>query len=173
MNARPGYRTFARAVLYASLAVLWVTVIRPAHADMLVSETTLVSGTDSSVASFTVTGAESVTVQLSNIAWPQMLSSLSFMLSSADEVIGSWSSTDSSTVETYQLSPGTYYAHITGTASGSLDLGLYSLSIGTQPAPVPLPPGGALLLGGLLVLMMSGGLLRSGVFGARAAVTSA
>jgi len=139
---------------------------------MLVSETTLVSGTDSSVASFTLTSAEPITVQLSNIPWPQTLSSLSFMLSSADQVIGSWL-TETSTVQTYQLSPGTYFAHITGTASGSVDLGLYSLSIGTQPAAVPLPAGGALLLGGLVVLMLLGSLLRSGVFGARALVTSA
>jgi len=145
---------------------------RSAHADMLVSETTLVSGTDSSVASFTLTSAEPITVQLSNIPWPQTLSSLSFMLSSADQVIGSWL-TETSTVQTYQLSPGTYFAHITGTASGSVDLGLYSLSIGTQPAAVPLPAGGALLLGGLVVLMLLGSLLRSGVFGARALVTSA
>lgn len=172
MNARPACRTFARAAVCASLAMLWLMGTRLAQADMFVSETTLVSGTDSSVASFTVTSAESVTVQLSNIPWPQMLSSLSFMLSTADSVIGAWSG-DTSTVETYQLSPGTYYAHITGTASGSVDLGLYSLSIGTQPAPVPLPAGGALLLGGLVMLMMLGWLLRSGVFGARAAVTSA
>src|SRR5215469_13510653 len=165
MNGRPGYRTFARAALCASLAVLWVMATRSAHADMLVSETTLVSGTDSSVASFTLTSAEPITVQLSNIPWPQTLSSLSFMLSSADQVIGSWL-TETSTVQTYQLSPGTYFAHITGTASGPVDLGLYSLSIGTQPAAVPLPAGGALLLGGLVVLMLLGSLLRSGVFGA-------
>jgi hypothetical protein len=126
---------------------------------MLVSETTLVNGTDQSVASFTVTTAEPITVELSNIPWPEALSSLSFMLSSADQVISSWS-TQTSTVETYQLTPGTYYAHISGTATGSMDLGLYSLSIGTQPvAPVPLPPGAELLAAGLLLLMVTAWLL--------------
>lgn len=160
MNGTLGYRTFARVGRYAALGALWLMATQFARADMFVSETELVSGTGSSVESFTVTTAESVTVQLSNIPWPQSLSSLSFMLSSADQVLASWS-TDDSTVETYQLTPGTYYAHVTGTAAGSFDLGLYSLSIGTQPAAVPLPPGGTLLIGALLVLLVLGWLPRS------------
>jgi hypothetical protein len=160
MNGRSGYRRLASASLFAASAILWLMASQLVRADMFVSETTLVTGTSSNVASFTITSAEPVTVELSNLPWPQSLSSLSFMLSSADQVISSWS-TDSSEAETYQLNPGTYYAHVTGTAGeGDTDLGLYSLSIGTQAAPVPLPTGGVLLISALLVLLLLGWLPR-------------
>jgi hypothetical protein len=153
------YRTPARAGWLIGWAAVCAIAAPLARADMLVSETTLVNGTDESVAAFTVTTAGPITVELTNIPWPQALASLSFMLSSANQVISSWS-TQTSTVETYQLTPGTYYAHVSGTAAGTMDLGLYSLSIGTQPvAPVPLPPGAELLAAGLLLLMVIAWLL--------------
>ncbi|MBV8145656.1 MAG: hypothetical protein JO184_11665 [Gammaproteobacteria bacterium] len=152
MNQVLSYRWSARAVLCAALILLSMMAGPLASATMYVSQTTLVSGTDSSVESFTVTSPDNVTVQLSNIPWPQSLSSLSFVLSSANTVISSWS-TDTSTVESFELDPGTYFAHVSATATGDIDLGLYSLSIGNQPAPVPLPPAAALLLTGVLLLL--------------------
>jgi hypothetical protein len=124
----------------------------PGSADtVLINETTLVSGTDSSVEAFTIPTAGTITVQLSNIAWPQALSSLSFVASSASNVLMAWQGAGT---ETFEVSaPGTYYAHVTGTAGGLLDLGLYSLTVSFRSAvaPVPLPSSQALLLWALVM----------------------
>jgi hypothetical protein len=141
-----------RGMLAAGLA-LGALVLSPAsHADtVLINETTLVSGTNSSVEAFTIPTAGTVTVQLSNIAWPQALDSLSFVASSASSVLTAW---QGSGTETFQVSaPGTYYAHVTGTAGGLLDLGLYSLTVSFRSAvaPVPLPSSQVLLLGALVM----------------------
>jgi hypothetical protein len=53
--------------------------------------------------------------------------------------------------------PGTYYAYVTGSASGPLDVGAYGLKLGFQAlgqtTPVPLPASISLLLGGLAALL--------------------
>jgi len=93
-------------------------------------------------------------MQLSNIPWPESLSSLNFLLSSSSQVLASLSLPQGSTSDTVQVGPGTYFAHLTGTAGGSLDLGLYSISLDFQPAGVvPLPASGGLLLIGLLAVL--------------------
>ena len=118
---------------------------------VLINETTLVTGTDSNVEAFTIPTAGTVTVQLSNIAWPQALDSLSFVASSASSVLMAW---NGSGTETFNVTaPGTYYAHVTGTAGGLLDLGLYSLTVSFRSAvaPVPLPSPSTLLLAALVM----------------------
>lgn len=121
---------------------------------LLVAQTTLISGTESTVDSFSVPSAGTVTVQLSDLPWPQALSSLSFMATSGNQVLSSWS-TLTSGVESFQVTPGTYFAHVTGTAAGALDLGLYSMTLSFQPAgTVPLPGSAWLLVIGLLALVM-------------------
>jgi hypothetical protein len=121
---------------------------------LLVAQTTLISGTESTVDSFTVPSTGTVTVQLSDLPWPQALSSLSFMATSGNQVLSSWS-TLTSAVESFQVAPGTYFAHVTGSATGALDLGLYSMTLTFQPAgTVPLPGSAWLLLIGLLGLVM-------------------
>jgi hypothetical protein len=148
-------RPVIRAGLCVILAVAGLFGATQSRADMiLLSQTTLVAGTESTVASFTIPGPGSLTVTLSNIAWPQSLESLSFMLSSSDQVMAAWS-TENSTSESYNVTPGTYFAHVTGSAAGSLDLGLYSITITFQPAGVvPLPASGTLLLCGLLAMAL-------------------
>jgi hypothetical protein len=117
---------------------------------VLINETTLVSGTNSSVEAFTVPTAGTITVQLSNIAWPQALDSLSFVASSASNVLSAWQGAGT---ESFNVAAGTYYAHVTGTAGGLLDLGLYSLTVSFRSAvaPVPLPSSQALLLWALVM----------------------
>jgi len=140
------------------LALFAVGCLLPAvrsRADtLLVAQTSLISGTESIVDSFTVPSAGTVTVQLSDLPWPQALSSLSFMATSGNQVLSSWS-TLTSAVESFQVAPGTYFAHVTGTAAGALDLGLYSMTLTFQPAgTVPLPGSAWLLIIGLLGLVM-------------------
>jgi hypothetical protein len=156
-------RMIVRTALCATVAIPCLFATPQAHAEeIMVAQTTLVIGTDSSVATITVPSAGSLTVELSNLPWPQSLESLSFMLSSSNQVISAWS-TDSTTVESYNVSPGTYFAHLTGTAAGPLDLGLYSLTVGFQAGGVvPLPASGALMLSGLLAAVALGRALRIG-----------
>jgi hypothetical protein len=147
-------RMIVRTSISVTLAVLCLFATPAARAEMIMlSQTTLITGSDSSVATITVPSSGSLTVDLSNIPWPESLASLSFMLSSASQVVGTFS-TDSSMVQSYEVTPGTYFAHLTGTAGGSLDLGIYSITVGFQPAGVvPLPPSGSLLIIGLLAVL--------------------
>jgi hypothetical protein len=138
--------------LLTSLGLLCLVAASEVRADMLISQTTLVTGSESTVDSFTVPTAGSVTVELSNLPWPQALSSLSFTATSANQVLSSWS-TQGTSVESLQLGPGTYFAHIGATTAGPLDLGLYSLTLSFQPTTVPLPSSGGMLGIALLVLL--------------------
>lgn len=130
----------------------------PARAEMLVSDTSLVSGTESSVFAFATPGPGTVTLELTDVNWPQQLSSLTFLVSAPNKVLSPWSS--AGTVPTYlQLgSAGAYFADVTASAGGSLDLGVYSLEILFTPAssPVPLPASGGLLLAACLALLALG-----------------
>ena len=130
------------------------------HADqILVAQTSMISGTVSTVDSFTAPAAGTITIQLANIPWPAALSSLSFFASSASQVVASGTVPQGSgpvsgtLLDSFQVTPGTYFAHITGTAApGSLDLGLYSMQVSFAPA-VPLPATAWLLVGGLVMLL--------------------
>ena len=131
-----------------------------ARADMvLLSDTTLVTGTESSVYSFNAPGPGTVTVQLTSLAWPQALNSLSFMASTPSQVLSWWSDPSSQPATgpqglTFQVNgAGTYFADVTAAAGGALDLGVYSLSLTFTPAgTVPLPPSGLLLAGALALI---------------------
>lgn len=155
MSVTHNRRRRAGSCLLASFALCCLLPAVHARADnLLVAQTTLISGTESTVDSFTVPSAGTVTVQLSDLPWPLALSSLSFMATSGNQVLSSWS-TLTSGVESFQVTPGTYFAHVTGTAGGALDLGLYSMTLTFQPAgTVPLPGSAWLLVIGLLGLVM-------------------
>jgi len=145
----------ARRVLAVS-ALLGLGAGQVGLADqILVAQTNMISGTVSTVDSFSAPGTGTMTIELSNIPWPTTLSSLSFFAGTASQVLASGSlssSTGPQLTESFQVTPGTYFAHVTGTApSGPLDLGLYSMQVSFAPA-VPLPAAAWLLAGGLLVL---------------------
>jgi hypothetical protein len=152
--------TVTRSVVFQrlaslSLVLLYALCASTADASMLVSETSLVTGTESSTYSFDAPGPGTLTVQLSNLDWPQSLSTLSFAATTANQVMGQWSTATSQT-QSYQIgTSGLYFADIMATAGGPLDLGLYSLSIDFTPAgsPVPLPPSGWLLIAGVLTMI--------------------
>lgn len=141
--------------------LLWGMVTSGARAaTVLLSDTTLITGSESAVFSFDAPGPGTVSVQLTNLDWPQALSSLSLAATSANQVLWSSPSSQAALVGTqdpfFQVAKGgTYFADVMATAGGALDLGVYSLSITFTPAgaPVPLPASGGLLLVGILVLI--------------------
>lgn len=156
-------RPSLKLALLAPLAMIGLAAAPHARADnILLAQTTLVNGTQSTVDSFTTSGAGVVTVSLQSLGWPAPLSALSFSATSADKTLAYWNGGGSigSTVTTFDVGgPGTYFAHIMGTAgSSSLNLGLYSLMMTFAPSAVPLPAAGWMLLVGIFVL---GGLARA------------
>jgi hypothetical protein len=132
-----------------------------ARADaVLLNDTTLVSGSESAVFAFQAPGPGTVTVELTNVDWPQPLSSLSFMAGSANHVMSSWSESDpgspGSANLTFQVAAGgRYFADVIAQAGGSLDLGVYSMCIKFTPptSAVPLPASGGLLLIGIATML--------------------
>ena len=132
------------------------------HAETLLTDTTLVTGTQSAVFSFAAPGPGTVTVQLSDINWPQPLSSLNFLASSGNNVLSSWSTQGSATRLFQVTGGGDFFADVTAAAGGSLDVGLYSLTLTFAPAvPVPLPSAFALLLAACVLLLALGRTARN------------
>ena len=67
-------------------------------------------------------------------------------------MLASWNSTGvTSDTATFNVAAGSYFANIMATASGAMDMGLYSIRMTFTPA-VPLPSSGWLLLTGMFVL---------------------
>jgi len=159
MSMTQHLRPRAVAGLVAVSALLGLTAAPAVQADqILVAQTSMISGTVSTVDSFTAPAAGTVTIQLANIPWPTALSSLSFFAGTATQVLASGTvpppngALSGTLLDSFQVSPGTYFAHITGrAASGPLDLGLYSMQVSFAPA-VPLPAAAWLLAGGLLLI---------------------
>jgi hypothetical protein len=121
-----------------------------------------IQGSQTLTDSFTLASAGTLTVSLANIAWPQQLSSLSLLLTSASgAVLGQETAPGnlpfSVVSQNFNVSAGNITAQWFGTAqSGGLNSGVYGLEIQFQPgsgSPVPLPTSIALLLSGLGLLI--------------------
>jgi hypothetical protein len=141
-----------RRVLGAVLALAAIAAAPLASADtLLVEASPLISGTRSDVYTLSAPKAGSVTVSLSNIDWPERLSTLSFALVTSSGVLKTFSGEGQQTVDIGTA--GTYYAIVTGTAAaGRWNIGMYSLrmSFSTLENPtVPLPAAVWLMLSGL------------------------
>jgi len=154
------------ARLAAAVAVIALGLARSptAQADTLLkAATTMVNGSSSDTYSINAPSAGTLTASVSSVPWPTALSALSFNVSDAASVLnplgqvkaqaftGTASTTDP-TVETYQVGPGTYFAHVSATAAGALNLGLYSVMFTFTPSAVPLPAALGMFLIGLLVV---------------------
>lgn len=140
-----------RWALWLLLSLLLAPVV---EADtVLLSDTTLVSGSQSSTFSFQAPGSGTLSLQLTDIDWPQALSSLSVTAGNGQQLLASWMDNGSQSTGSlsFQVTSGQYFADVLADAGGALDLGAYSLSVQFTPAasPVPLPASGLLLLGGL------------------------
>jgi hypothetical protein len=148
-----------------ALGVMIFGVSSPARADMLLlANTTMVTGNETAVFSFNAPSSGTVTAELTNLDWPTTLSSLSFMASSGSQVLASWADPGQTLTNTHALTfqvshPGTYFANVSATPGGPLDIGVYSFSLHfTNGAAVPLPASGWLLASAVIVLL---GMLRS------------
>lgn len=137
----------SRIMRWASAAVLFVSLAAgAARADTIVlQQSALIGGTQTSVAAFAAPGAGTLTVTLTDLAWPTRLTTLTFALSTATSVLGTMNGagTQSFTVG----GAANLFAHVYGVTSTPLDLGLYSLSVNFTP--VPLPSAAVLLLAGM------------------------
>jgi len=110
-------------------------------------------GTQSFSDTFNLTAPGTLTVTLTNVAWPQQLASLNFLLSTDNGMMGPEMGAGTYTYNV--VAGGNVFAQWFGTAQGPLDAGVYSLKIDFAPSgvPVPLPTSAVLLLSGLALLL--------------------
>ena len=163
MNTFNMLKAGLKASALAPLALACLAAAPSARAEsVLLAQTNIVSGTESTLETFSVAGSGSVTISLQSLSWPSptSMSALSFAVTSSDKVLASWNGSGfTGDTATFDVGAGTYYAHITGTAtSAGLGLGLYSVLMTFAPSAVPLPSSGWMLLTGLFVLA---GLVRA------------
>jgi hypothetical protein len=142
----------SRLAAAACLALLCLSQAPRAHADtMVMSDINAVWGHESTTFSFDAPSAGTVTAKLWDIGWTSPLSTLTFSATTASSVLSSWSAATQET-QSFQVGPGTYFAHILATAGGPLDAGAYALSLSFSPSVVPLPASDWMLVTGVLVL---------------------
>jgi hypothetical protein len=143
-----------RAGLLVALAILGIANVPQARADTmtLLADTTMVTGTQSAVFSFTAPSTGTITANLQNLNWQKPLSSLTFSATSGADVMSSWDATGSQ-VETFQVTGGNYFAHIMATTADAMDVGLYSLNLTFTPS-VPLPASSWLLVTGIFGMFL-------------------
>jgi hypothetical protein len=121
-----------------------------AHADtVLVSQSSMVSGSFANVYSFTTSQAGTLTLRLENIAWPERLAALSCNLYDSKNILGSLATTGEIRLDL--AGPGTFFSHLFAQSGGALDLGLFSLKVSFTPSTPTVPlPAGVWLLGSVI-----------------------
>ena len=110
------------------------------------------SGQQSFENSFTLSGPGTLTVTVTDFAWPTPLSQLDFVVSNTQSLLGPEMGAGTAS---YKITGAqNVFVQMFGTAQGPLDTGVYGLDIQWTPAvtAVPLPASVALLLSGLAVL---------------------
>jgi hypothetical protein len=147
--------------LAAGLALLLAVLVAPAaQADsvapasaepgsiMLPELSGLISGRQSIATPIVIPVAGTLTITLSDLAWPEALQSLSFSLTDTHSVLAQLVSPGVLTVDI--STPGQYFGFVYGAAQGALNLGLYSVSLSLTPSvpQVPVPAAAWLLLSG-------------------------
>ena len=131
-------------------------VPQPAAADMvtadaLVQQSTMVINQQSNVYSFTAPGPGTIYVALQDVLWPTPLASLGMSVNTPTGALGTLNVAGE--IDIPLAKGGAYYVDVNGQAAGSLDIGLYSISVNFVPqGSVPLPGTLSLVLGGLLAL---------------------
>jgi hypothetical protein len=144
-----------RSILQAIVCVagLSVAAIPSAGAgEVLYDGSGFLVGQQSFTDSFSVDGPGTLTVTLSNIAWPVALSSLDLVIGTSSGLLGP--EMGAGTASFNISAGGNVFAQWFGTAQGPLNAGVYGLKIEfTQTTAVPLPTALALLLSGFALLI--------------------
>jgi hypothetical protein len=132
----------------------WALPLSPAAADSVLYDSSgFIQGQQSFVQSFDLTSAGTITVSLSDIAWLDTISNLSFFLTTSSGTLGAPMGAGT---ESMNVGPGMMYAHWYGDADGTFGVGAFGIKLMFQPAgvtPVPLPGTLMLFLSGLAVLV--------------------
>jgi hypothetical protein len=126
---------------------------RAGAAQVLYNGSGFVTGQQSFVQSFNITGPGTLTVSLTNVNWPEQLASLNLLVSSSSGLMGP--ETGAGTDIFHLKGGGTVFAQWFGNAQGPLDTGVYSMNIQFTPSyvnVVPLPASVALMISGLALL---------------------
>lgn len=144
-----------RGFLMAAVGVLAFGAMSPDAArasEVLYDGSGFILGNQTFVDSFNLASPGTLTVTLTNVAWPEALASLNLALSSASGAMGPEMGPGTSTFDI--KAGGNVFAQWFGTAQGPLGAGVFSMKIEFQPAntAVPLPTSIALLLSGLALL---------------------
>jgi len=136
----------------SALALAFGGTSRSQAGEVLFDGVGFLQGTQSFTDSFSLPSPGTLTVTLANVAWPQQLASLNFLLTSPSGTMGPEMGPGTST---FNVTAGNISAQWFGTAQGPLDTGVYSMEIQFQPSgtPVPLPTSIALFLSGLALLI--------------------
>lgn len=135
-----------------ALGLLLALAGAAAEAEELLVSTPLVDGSLATVSNFQITGPGTVTVSLTDLAWPDKLASLTFAATTSSGVVASMSGPGQ--ISFNVSSPGMYSAVVGAVAgAGFLDLGWYSMIVNFTPATsaVPLPGSVWLLVSGLVL----------------------
>jgi autotransporter translocation and assembly factor TamB len=141
----------------AALLIGWsMGASRAGASEILYDGVGFLQGTQSFTDSFTLSSPGTMTVTLSNVAWPTQLASLDLLVSSPNGgALGpELDATNSTATATYNVAAGNVVAQWFGTAQGSLNAGVYAMEIQFQPTnPVPLPTSIGLFLSGIGLLI--------------------
>lgn len=140
----------------AALMACWSLGSTGARASEILYEGVgFLQGTQSFTDSFTLSSPGSLTVTLSNVAWPTQLASLDMLVSQPSGALGpELDATNSTATATYKVTSGNVVTEWFGSAQGALNAGVYALEIQFSPAnTVPLPTSIAVFLSGLGLLL--------------------
>jgi hypothetical protein len=131
----------------------WLAAGSASAGEVLYSGTGFMSGQQSFSDAFQVSGPGTLTVSLTNVAWPEQLASLNMVVSTTSGLLGPEMGAGTQTFDIKNA--GMVYTDWFGTAQGPLDTGVYSMNIQFVPAgaAVPLPYSIALLASGFLLLL--------------------
>jgi len=133
--------------------IAWLAAGSAGASEVIYDGTGFIRGQQSGMESFSVSGPGTLTVALTNVAWPEQLGSLNMVVRTAGGVLGPEMSAGT---ESFALTGGEVFAQWFGAAQGPLDVGVYGLKIEFQPSgvlPVPLPTSVVLLASGLALLI--------------------
>ncbi len=131
----------------------WLAAGSASASEVVYAGTGFLSGQQSFSDAFQVSGPGTLTVSLTNVAWPEQLASLNMVVGTTSGLLGPEMGAGTQTFDIKNA--GMVYADWFGTAQGPLDTGVYSMNIQFVPAgaAVPLPYSIALLASGFLLLL--------------------